>query len=128
LNFDPVFGSSDASSVAALDFYFFLSPLQMSDFSQLKEQRKAQRKAHKARSFVPSGVPVHGKPEMQETGGLNEMEVVDFEVTSQETSSSDPIPLDIQGRYTAIPPTLDVRVTGRNGRGVYSKFNRRPGE
>ena len=87
----------------------------MSDFSQLKQQRKA----HKARSFVTSGMPVQSEPEKRETDRLDKMEV------SQETSS--PIPLDTHGQYSAIPPTLDVRVTGTNGRGVYSKFNRKPG-
>jgi len=95
----------------------------MSDFSQLKQQRKAQ----KARSFVTNAAPVHGEPEKQETDGPNNMAVVDPGVSSQGRSSG-PIPLDIHGRYSAIPPTLSVRVTGKNGRGIYSKFNRTPGE
>ena len=63
---------------------FFISSFlhsEMSDFSQLKQQRKA----NKPRSFVASAVPVHGEPEKQETDGLNNMAVVHPGVSSQET-------------------------------------------
>lgn len=92
----------------------------MSNFSQLKQKRKANQ----TRSFIASDIP--GKP--RETDELDKIEVVDSEVSSQGTSSSSPILLDIHGHYSAIPPTLDVRVTEGNGRGIYSKFNRRPGK
>jgi hypothetical protein len=92
----------------------------MSNFSQLKQKRKANQ----TRSFIASDIP--GKP--RETDELDKMEVVDSEVSSQGTSSGGPIVLDIHGQYSAIPPTMDVRATEGNGRGIYSKFNRRPGK
>ena len=92
----------------------------MSDFSQLKQKRKANQ----TRSFVTSDSG-SGKAGMRETDELDKM---DSEVSSQGTSSTGPTLLDVHGQYSAIPPTLDVRVTEGNGRGIYSKFNRRPGE
>ena len=94
----------------------------MSNFSQLKQKRQANQ----SRSFIASDIP--GKPEKRETDELDKMKVVDSGVSSQGTSSSGPILLDTHGQYSPIPPTLDVRVTEENGRGIYSKFNRRPGE
>jgi len=97
------------------------SSLKMSDFSQLKQKRKANQ----TRSFVTSDIPGKLTPGKHETDELDKMEVVDSEVSSQGTLSGGPILLDL---HSPIPPTLDVRVTEQNGRGIYSKFNRRPGE
>ena len=96
----------------------------MSDFSQLKQKRKENQ----PRSFFRSDIPGKLTPGKHETDELDKMEVVDSEVSSQGTSSDGPILLGLYDRYSSIPPTLDVRVTDQNGRGIYSKFNRRPGE
>ncbi|KIM40724.1 hypothetical protein M413DRAFT_446114 [Hebeloma cylindrosporum] len=93
----------------------------MSDFAKLKQSRKA----HQKRSFVTGDFREPGK---RESDVFDKKSVVDSEVSSQGTSSSRPDLLDIRGQYSAIPPALEVRVTEGNGRGIYTKFNRRPGE
>lgn len=105
----------------------------MSDFSGLKKQRKAKD----TKSFVASdhvfGIETPTVPDgPEETNEMN----IDSESSRVEGSQSTTIgngtaPLRDEGLYRQIPPSLDVRIstgdTGK-GRGIYSKYYRKPGE
>jgi hypothetical protein len=74
----------------------------MSEFSKLKQQRKAKE----SKSYASASQ----EPEIHPTG---------------------PILNPDDGLYPSLPPVLDVRVNEENpefGRGIFSKFHWKPGE
>ncbi|KAF8805220.1 SET domain-containing protein [Phlegmacium glaucopus] len=99
----------------------------MSEFSKLKQQRKAKEaKCYTLKEISTSQTP--NEPSNQlEPRFMNDPDMV----PTHTTHTTGPISLNSNGLYTAIPSVLDVRVNeGRpeNGRGVYSKIHWKPGE
>ncbi|KAH9477693.1 Histone-lysine N-methyltransferase ASHR1 [Psilocybe cubensis] len=116
----------------------------MSDFSTLKNKRRAKE----TKSFVTASstsVPAEGaasQSQAHDDGATSNSPEVAMQVDSEEkqqakshdaasTSAITITPLDCDGLYKSLPPTLEVRMsTGAtgNGRGLYSKYYRRPGD
>jgi hypothetical protein len=86
----------------------------MSEFSKLKQQRKAKE----AKSYTSSAQTSH-----ETEGFTNDSNMVP-------TRTTGPI-LNSDGLYPSLPSVLDVRVNEKKpetGRGIYSKIHWKPGE
>ena len=77
----------------------------MSEFSKLKQQRKAKE----AKSYTSAAQTFTNDPDIHSTGPI----------------------LNSDDLYPSLPPVLDVRVNEEKpeiGRGIYSKIHWKPGE
>ena len=74
----------------------------MSEFSKLKQQRKAKE----AKSYTSAAQTFTNDPDIHFTGPI----------------------LNSDDLYPSLPPVLDVREKPETGRGIYSKIHLKPGE
>lgn len=90
----------------------------MSDFAKLKAQRKAKEHKPYASATASSKADAdHGTPTMQKDV---------FEKPPNEQGG--PNRTQAEGLYPALPADLVIQVEGERGRGLFSRYSRRPGK
>ncbi|KDR78759.1 hypothetical protein GALMADRAFT_64592 [Galerina marginata CBS 339.88] len=103
----------------------------MADFSGLKKQRKSKEsKSYAVSQSNPAGGSSPPNRYEKDSGRMPVDSEGPFHKV-EPTVKSVPTPLHVNDLHTALPPSLEIRMStdeAGNGRGIYSKYYRKPGE
>lgn len=94
----------------------------MSDFGALKRQRATKN----AKSFATPPVASYHDTEPLKEAASSDLAVSSDEMNLEEATKAVGSNAS-HALYAAVPPTLEIRAGKEKGRGLYSKYTRKPG-